>query len=62
MTHPQSLPELPAIEVFNLRTGEVVHTIPCDSEHKAEKALCGLLRQIDSERYGASIRSRKEQK
>ena len=47
----------PVIDVFELATNRVVESIPCKSEHQAEKALRGLLRQIDDARYGAAIRS-----
>jgi hypothetical protein len=46
------------IEVFVLATGEVVKVIPCGSEASAEKALVGLLRQINSATYGAAMKQK----
>jgi len=43
------------VEVVETATGEVVKSIPCDYERKAEKVERGLLRQMDSDRFHTRV-------
>ena len=43
------------VEVVAIATGEVVRSIPCEYERKAEKVDAGLTRQLDHARFFTRI-------
>ena len=49
------------VEVVDINSGEVVKTIPCGSERRADRVLRGLLINMDMNRFFAREVNRAEQ-